>query len=75
MSLDLLLLDYSASGEESQLEVSPRAWVWANGKKRNDDFLVDEAWRLEEVKESILLEVLVASIDQESSTSFYQVPV
>jgi cohesin complex subunit SA-1/2 len=60
--LDLLLLDHSASGEESQLEVSPRARVRANGKKRNDDFLVDEAWRLEEVEESILLEVLVAAL-------------
>ena len=58
--LDILLLDHSASGEDSQLNSTPRAKSRSNGKKRNDDFVVDEAWRLEEVEESILLEVLVA---------------
>ena len=58
--LDILLLDHSASGEDSQLSSAPRAKSKTNGKKRNDDFVVDEAWRLEEVEESILLEVLVA---------------
>ena len=58
--LDILLLDHSASGEDSQLNSTPRAKGKTNGKKRNDDFVVDEAWRLEEVEESILLEVLVA---------------
>jgi cohesin complex subunit SA-1/2 len=67
--LDLLLLDHSASGEESQLAATPRARVRANGKKRNDDFLVDEAWRLEEVEESILLEVLVAALGRAKEES------
>ena len=58
--LDILLLDHSASGEDSQLNSTSGAKSRTNGKKRNDDFVVDEAWRLEEVEESILLEVLVA---------------
>ena len=59
--LELLLLDHSASGDESQF-ATPRARGRVNGKKQNDDFQVDEAWRLEETEESILLEVLVAAI-------------
>ena len=58
--LDILLLDHSASDEDSQVKSTPRPKGRINGKKRNDDFVVDEAWRLEEVEESILLEVLVA---------------
>lgn len=58
--LDILLLDHSASGEDSRLNSTPRAKSKSNGKKRNNDFVVDEAWRLEEVEESILLEVFVA---------------
>ncbi|CAA7269932.1 unnamed protein product [Cyclocybe aegerita] len=60
--LELLLLDHSASEEDNQLTSSPRPRVRANGKKHTDDFVVDEAWRLEEVEESTLLEVLVAAI-------------
>ena len=58
--LDILLLDHSASGEDSQANLTSRPKSKANGKKRNVDFVVDEAWRLEEDEESILLEVLVA---------------
>jgi len=70
--LDILLLDHSASGEDSRLNSTPRAKSRTNGKKCNDAFVVDEAWRLEEVEESILLEVLVAVLrktKEESSSA------
>lgn len=60
--LELLLLDHSASEEESQLGPVPRGRPRVNGKKQKDDFEVDESWRLEESEESALLEVLVAAI-------------
>ncbi|KDR77313.1 hypothetical protein GALMADRAFT_267467 [Galerina marginata CBS 339.88] len=67
--LDLLLLDHSASEEDSQLISAPTARARANGKKHNDDFLVDDAWRLEENEESILLEVMVAAITRAKEES------
>ena len=67
--LDILLLDHSASGEESQVNSAPRTKSKTNGQKRNDDFVVDEAWRLEEVEESILLEVLVAVLRKTKAES------
>ena len=75
--LDILLLDHSASGEDSQVTSAPRAKRRTSGKKRNDDFVVDEAWRLEEVEESILLEVLVAVLrkTKEESTSAKKVHI
>ncbi|RDB23493.1 Cohesin subunit psc3 [Hypsizygus marmoreus] len=61
--LDLLLLDHSdAEAEESQEGGSRKGRGRVNGKTHTPDSAVDEAWRLEEVEESILLEVLVASI-------------
>ncbi|KAF8153202.1 hypothetical protein B0H34DRAFT_800432 [Crassisporium funariophilum] len=59
--LEILLLDHSASEEDSQLPTL-RQKGRTNGKKRIDEFSVDEAWRLEEVEETILLEVLVATL-------------
>lgn len=58
--LEVLLLDHSAAGED-EAEGSSRRPT-AKGKRRVPDNTVDEAWRLEEVEESALLEVLVASI-------------
>jgi cohesin complex subunit SA-1/2 len=57
--LEVLLLDHSAVGENAT--ASPRKRR-ANGKAHVDDEAVDEAWRLEEVEETILLEVLVAAL-------------
>jgi cohesin complex subunit SA-1/2 len=57
--LEVLLLDHSAVGENAN--ASPRKRR-ANGKAHADDDAVDEAWRLEEVEETILLEVLVAAL-------------
>ena len=55
--LEVLLLDHSAA--EGINEKGPRA----NGKarKRREEE-VDEAWRLDEVEESVLLQVLVAAL-------------
>ncbi|PCH37402.1 hypothetical protein WOLCODRAFT_84248 [Wolfiporia cocos MD-104 SS10] len=50
--LDILLLDHSAAGEESS----------SGGRESTQDSGVDEAWRLEEAEEAILLEMLVAVI-------------
>lgn len=60
--LDLLLLDHSAvEGDEVSGGINgTRRRV--NGKTHTPDSTVDEAWRLEEVEESILLEVLVATL-------------
>jgi cohesin complex subunit SA-1/2 len=60
--LELLLLDHSVPEDESQVESGPRARARANGKKHGDEFQVGDAWRLEEVEESVLLEVLVAAL-------------
>lgn len=58
--LDLLLLDHSAAEDG----IESRGRGRANGKSSAKDSVVDEAWRLEEVEESVLLEVLVASLRQ-----------
>lgn len=52
--LDVLLLDHSATGEENMDGPDSLMESARNG--------VDIAWRLEEVEESVLLEVLVASL-------------
>jgi cohesin complex subunit SA-1/2 len=59
--LDVLLLDHSAAGEVTAETPRKRR---ANGKGNKKDAGVDEAWRLEEIEESILLEVLVAAIQR-----------
>lgn len=51
--LEVLLLDHSSG------ETSSRG---NKGKKKATDSGVDEAWRLEEVEEGVLLEVLIASL-------------
>ncbi|KAI0052365.1 hypothetical protein FA95DRAFT_1675331 [Auriscalpium vulgare] len=56
--LDVLLLDHSAGGESSQDSRGRRA----KAKGPSAESAVDEAWRLEEVEEAVLLEVLVASL-------------
>ncbi|KAI0672301.1 hypothetical protein C8Q78DRAFT_1026321 [Trametes maxima] len=55
--LDVLLLDHSAAGEEGSRPPSR-----SKGKQPAGDSTVDEAWRLEEVEEAVLLELLVASL-------------
>lgn len=60
--LELLLLDHSAAGDGSQGAASPPARAKANGKQKVDDYQVADAWRLEEVEESVLLEVLVSAL-------------
>ncbi|RXW15379.1 hypothetical protein EST38_g10469 [Candolleomyces aberdarensis] len=55
--LDILLLDHSASGE-SQSSAPTRM----NGKSHTSESSIDDLWRLEEVEETVLLEVLVASL-------------
>jgi cohesin complex subunit SA-1/2 len=57
--LDILLLDHSASEENG---VPSRGKAKANGKSHSSEFEIDDAWRLEEVEETVLLEVLVASL-------------
>jgi cohesin complex subunit SA-1/2 len=57
--LDVLLLDHSAAGEN--IREGPRG-PRANGKGNTSDLVVDEVWRLEEIEESLLLEVLVATL-------------
>ncbi|KAF8062324.1 hypothetical protein FPV67DRAFT_1508040 [Lyophyllum atratum] len=66
--LDLLLLDHSSAEEEETQETRPgRSRGRANGKVNTPDSAVDEAWRLEDQEESILLEVLVASLRRAKS--------
>ncbi|KAI0356888.1 hypothetical protein OH77DRAFT_1423133 [Trametes cingulata] len=55
--LDVLLLDHSAAGEEGARPASR-----SKGKQAANETAVDEAWRLEEVEEAVLLELLVASL-------------
>jgi len=57
--LDVLLLDHSASGGEGSQGSRGRR---TQTRQANGDSMVDEAWRLEEVEEAILLEVLVAAL-------------
>ena len=58
--IDLLLLDHSAriGATNGEAPVTRRKKT----KKPTDDMAVDEAWRLEESEEALLLEVLVASM-------------
>ncbi|KDQ07525.1 hypothetical protein BOTBODRAFT_119941 [Botryobasidium botryosum FD-172 SS1] len=60
--LEQLLMDHSAevgSGVGGPSPVSKRRKM---GKKKADDNVVDEVWRLEEVEEAVLLEVLLAAL-------------
>lgn len=57
--LDVLLLDHSAARDDGAEGSRGRR---ENGKEDTVDSTVDEAWRLEEVEESVLLEVLVAAL-------------
>lgn len=58
--LDVLLLDHSAAGgDESSSNGTRRA---VNGNSQARESAVDEVWRLEEVEENVLLEVLVAAL-------------
>lgn len=59
--LDILLLDHSAAeGDESQAGSSSGRRGRVNGNTHTPDSVVDEAWRLDDEEESILLEMLVA---------------
>ncbi|KAJ3501848.1 hypothetical protein NMY22_g18781 [Coprinellus aureogranulatus] len=57
--LNILLLDHSA-GEEAG--GGSRAKAKTNGKSQGGESEIDDVWRLEEVEETVLLEVLVASL-------------
>ena len=60
--LDVLLLDHSAAGVDDDVQGGSRGRrARANGKVNAQDSAVDEVWRLEEVEETVLLEVLVAA--------------
>ncbi|KAI0698963.1 hypothetical protein C8T65DRAFT_719862 [Cerioporus squamosus] len=54
--LDVLLLDHSATDEQS------RPASRSKGKQAASDETVDEAYRLEEVEEAVLLEMFVATL-------------
>jgi cohesin complex subunit SA-1/2 len=58
--LDVLLLDHSSAADAP----APARRGKPNGKaaKSSEEGLVDEAWRLEEEEETVLIEVLVASL-------------
>ncbi|KAG6868507.1 hypothetical protein C0993_001847 [Termitomyces sp. T159_Od127] len=64
--LDLLLLDHSAAedaeSQEPEQGSSKRLRGRQNGKVHTPDSVVDEAWRLDDLEESMLLEVLVTSL-------------
>ncbi|KZT04963.1 uncharacterized protein LAESUDRAFT_702953 [Laetiporus sulphureus 93-53] len=53
--LDILLLDHSAVGEETSSQ---------GQESTTKDTEIDEAWRLEEVEEGVLLEMLVAVLQK-----------
>jgi cohesin complex subunit SA-1/2 len=55
--LDLLLLDHSATDRDAPLSSRGR-----NKKPQHKDGTLDEVWRLEDIEESMLLQVLVSSI-------------
>jgi cohesin complex subunit SA-1/2 len=65
--LDVLLLDHS-SVEDAP---APARRGKPNGKaaKASEEGLVDEAWRLEEEEETVLIEVLVASLQHAKATA------
>ncbi|KAJ7135430.1 hypothetical protein C8R43DRAFT_1020987 [Mycena crocata] len=59
--LDVLLLDHSSAEDTG----APSRRGKVNGKaKASEEGLVDEAWRLEEEEETVLIELLVASLNQ-----------
>ncbi|KAI0031520.1 hypothetical protein K488DRAFT_51948 [Vararia minispora EC-137] len=58
--LEVLLLDHSSEDEGSQETRQRRS----KGKKSQKDATVDDAWRLEEIEETVLLEVFVAALRQ-----------
>ncbi|KAG6851858.1 hypothetical protein C0991_005465 [Blastosporella zonata] len=61
--LDLLLLDHSATTEDDASQDPSRpSRGQPNGKASTPDSVVDEAWRLDDLQESMLLEVLVTSL-------------
>ncbi|KAG6913622.1 hypothetical protein DXG01_005519 [Tephrocybe rancida] len=60
--LDLLLLDHSATEDNETQDPSRRSRGQPNGKNNTPDSIMDEAWRLDDLEESMLLEVLVTSI-------------
>ncbi|KAF5323111.1 hypothetical protein D9611_009237 [Ephemerocybe angulata] len=53
--LDILLLDHSSGDDDS-------GRARTNGKSHSNESNIDDLWRLEEVEETVLLEVLVASL-------------
>jgi cohesin complex subunit SA-1/2 len=59
--LDLLLLDHSATGETEPTKSRGRR---GKNAKPTSEEVVDEAWRLDEAEEGILLEVLVSALRQ-----------
>ncbi|KAJ7481621.1 hypothetical protein FB451DRAFT_132924 [Mycena latifolia] len=61
--LDVLLLDHSSAASPDDAPAPSRRGK-PNGKaaKASEEGLVDEAWRLEEEEETVLIEVLVASL-------------
>lgn len=60
--LDILLLDHSAGEEDSSQRQGGR-----KQKRSTQESAVDEAWRLEEVEEGVLLEVLLASLKKDEN--------
>ncbi|EIW79750.1 hypothetical protein CONPUDRAFT_106434 [Coniophora puteana RWD-64-598 SS2] len=63
-TLDVLLLDHSAGGDGDEMDVEES--LAGAAKKKGG---VDEVWRLEDAEESVLLEVLVASIRRAKTLS------
>ncbi|KAJ6591108.1 hypothetical protein DFH09DRAFT_1138592 [Mycena vulgaris] len=60
--LDVLLLDHSSAAAEDRPAPSRRGKPNGKTAKASEEGLVDEAWRLEEEEETLLIEVLVASL-------------
>ncbi|KAF7329868.1 SCD domain-containing protein [Mycena kentingensis (nom. inval.)] len=59
--LDVLLLDHT-SAEEADASSSRKRKTNGKASKATEEGLVDEAWRLEEDEETVLIEVLVTSL-------------
>ncbi|KAJ7507277.1 hypothetical protein B0H11DRAFT_1706223, partial [Mycena galericulata] len=68
--LDVLVLDHSSAASAEDAPTAPRKGK-TNGKaaKASEEGLVDEAWRLEEEEETVLIEVLVASLKHAKVTA------
>ncbi|KAJ7701757.1 hypothetical protein B0H17DRAFT_1127998 [Mycena rosella] len=60
--LDVLLLDHSSAAAEDGPAPSRRGKPNGKAAKASEEGLVDEAWRLDEEEETVLIEVLVASL-------------